>query len=211
MKRGIQIFIMMVTLLYLGASEVNALTLNGGGVHTVDYQLDDNVWVEDSLSDEFTTLNIVDDGIIKDWVNVFDYSKVNMSGGSIGSGLLTWDNSQSVISGGLITSDLNTFNDSEVFIYGGTIEYGLNIQDNSQVTISGTNFAINGFPVDYGTYTASDYTSGILTGILANGGPINNDFGIANNASITLIPEPSTLLLLGLGAVVLRKLLQRQV
>ena len=73
MKRRIQIFVTMVTLLCLGTAEVNALILNDGGVHTIDYQLDDNVWVEDSPLDELTTLNIVDDGIIRDWVNVLDY------------------------------------------------------------------------------------------------------------------------------------------
>jgi hypothetical protein len=41
--------------------------------------------------------------------------------------------------------------------------------------------------------------------MLTNGDPINNDFYIATNASIVLVPEPATLLLLGLGAVMLRK------
>ena len=196
---------MMVIMVCLGASEVRALIFNDGAVHTIDYQLDDNVWVEDSLLDEFTTLNIVDDGIIRDWVNVLDYSQVNMSGGSIGFELFTWDNSQAIISGGSIAYDLNTFNNSDVFIFGGTIGSGLNIQDNSEVTISGTNFAINGFAVDYGTYTALDYTSGILTGILANGDPMNNEFGIANDARITLVPEPASLLLVGIGSLWLRR------
>ena len=198
------IMVMMVTVLCFGTAEVKALIFNDGGVHIIDYQLDDNVWVEDSPLDEFTTLNIVDDGIIRDWVNVFDYSQVNMSGGSIGYDLLTWDNSQAVISDGLIASDLNTFNNSEVFIFGGTIDAGLNIQGNSQVTIAGTNFAIDGFAVGYGTYTASDYTSGILTGILTNGDPMNNNFGIANDARITLVPEPATLLILGAGCLIFR-------
>jgi hypothetical protein len=81
----------------------------------------------------------------------------------------------------------------------------LNIQDNSQLTIAGTNFAIDGFAVDYGTYTASDYTSGLLTGILANGDLMSNDFGIANDARITLVPEPTTLILIGIGILCLRR------
>jgi len=203
MKKIITVTITM--LVCLGTAEVKALILDDGGVHTIDYQLDDNVWVEDSTLDEFTTLNIVDGGIIRDWVNVFGYSQVNMAGGSIGSGFLTWDNSYSVISDGLIETGLDTFNESEVFVFGGIITGGLNIQDSSQVTISGTNFAINGFPVNYGTYTASDYISGILTGTLSNGDLINNEFGIANNASITLVPEPTTLLLIGVGVLCLRR------
>jgi len=159
------IAVMLITVACLCTSEVQALILNDGGVHTIDYQLDDNVWVEDSPSDEFTTLNIVDGGIIRDWVEAMEHSHINITGGSIGYDLLTNQNSQAIISGGLIASDLNTFDNSEVFIWGGTINGGLNIQNNSQLIISGTNFAINGFPVDYGTYTASDYISGLLTGI----------------------------------------------
>jgi len=203
MKKIITVTITM--LVCLGTAEVKALILDDGGVHTIDYQLDDNVWVEDSPLDEFTTLNIVDGGIIRDWVNVFDYSQVNMSGGSIGFDLFTWDTSHAVISDGLIASDLNTFDNSEVIIFGGTIEGGLNIQSNSQVTIFGTNFAINGFPVDYGTYTSTDYISGILTGTLSNGDLMNNEFGIANDASITLVPEPTTLMLIGIGVLYLRR------
>jgi hypothetical protein len=199
------ITVIMVSVVCLGTSDAQALILNDGGVHTIDYQLDDNVWVEDSPSDEFTTLNLIDGGIIRDWVNVFDYSQVNMSGGSIGFDLFTWNNSHAVISDGLIASDLNTFDNSDVFVFGGTIEGGLNIQSNSRLTVSGTNFAINGFPVSYGTYTASEYISGILTGTLSNGDLINNEFGIANNASITLVPEPSTLVLIGMSVLCLRR------
>jgi hypothetical protein len=199
------IMVTVVAVLCLGAAEVNALILNDGGVHTIDYQLDDYVWVEDGPLDEFTTFNLVDGGIIRDWVEAMEHSHINITGGSIGLALHAEEYSQVVMNEGLIESDLNTFNDSEVFILGGTIEGGLNIQDNSQVTIAGTNFAINGFPADYGTYTALDYTSGILTGLLSNGDPMSNDFGIANDASITLVPEPTTLILTGIGVLLLRR------
>jgi hypothetical protein len=44
-----------------------------------------------------------------------------------------------------------------------------------------------------------------LTGTLANGDIINNQFRIGETAKIVLVPEPATLLLLGLGAVMVRK------
>jgi hypothetical protein len=199
------ITVVMLTVLCLGASEVKALILNDGGVHTIDYQLDDNVWVEDSPLDEFTTLNIVDGGIIRDWVNVFDYSQVNMSGGSIGFELFTYDYSQAIITGGSIAYDLNSFHDSVIFVSGGSIGDSLNIQNNGRITISGTNFEIDENPVDYGIYTAFDYPLGTLTGTLSSGELINSDFEIYDDASIFLVPEPATLLLVGIGCLWLRR------
>jgi hypothetical protein len=186
------------------ASQVEALTLSDGGVHTIDYQLDDNVWVEDSPSNDFTTLNLVDGGIIKNWVEAMDYSHINITGGSIGFELFTNHNSQAIMTGGSIAYDLNTFDNSEVFIFGGVIGDSLNIQNNGQITISGSGFEINGNPVDYGIYTALDYPLGTLSGTLTNGDPMNNDFEIYDDASIVLVPEPATMTLLALGVYFLR-------
>lgn len=75
---------------------------------------------------------------------------------------------------------------------------------------------IDGVPIDYGEITSingSSYGSEPirhLTGWIGeplNPIPINNDFYIGHNAKIILapIPEPSTLLLFGLCAVVLKR------
>ena len=48
-------------------------------------------------------------------------------------------------------------------------------------------------------------STGTLTGILANGDAISNDFYISTNASIVLMPEPTALLLVGLGVVIMRR------
>ena len=62
----------------------------------------------------------------------------------------------------------------------------------SVVTISGT-----GFNYPYGEIPD---TSGTLTGVLANGDPINASFEIYDNASIVLVPEQAALVLLSIGA-----------
>ena len=204
------ITIIMLAVVCLGTSEVQALILNDGGVHTIDWTIDDPVWVEDSLGGEFTTLNIIDGGQITRWIEVFDYSQVNMSGGSIGFELFTWDNSQANISAGSIAYDLNTSDDSEVFVSGGTIGDGIDVRHNSEVTIYGTDFEVDGVPVDYGQITTGSINefgrlTGILTGSLQNGDTLNNIFYIEPDAAIFLVPEPGTLILLGLGSLIMRK------
>jgi len=60
----------------------------------------------------------------------------------------------------------------------------------------------SGFNYDYGAITDS---IGTLTGVLNNGDIINSSFEISEGGSIVLIPEPGSLLLLGLGSVLLRR------
>ena len=107
--------------------------------------------------------------------------QVIMSGGTAGW-LQTWGNGHLTFSGGVINSTLAAF-------------------DSSSITIIGSNFAVDGSPVDYGKYIASDFVGGegVLTGILNNGALLNNSFYISTGASITLVPEPTTILLFGFG------------
>jgi hypothetical protein len=81
----------------------------------------------------------------------------------------------------------------------------LEAENNSYVTIEGSNFAIDGIPVDSGEITSTGGEFRRLTGTLANGDIINNQFRVNDSSKLFLVPEPATLLLLGLGAVMLRK------
>jgi hypothetical protein len=204
------IMVIMVTVVCLGTAEVNALIFNDGGVHTIDWKIDEPVWVEDSPTDDPTTLNLVDGGEIVDWLNVFDYSVANIYGGSIGWILHTYEYSQATISGGSIANNLNTSDDSEVFVSGGSIGEEIDVRDYSQVSISGSNFEVDGVPVDYGQITTGTIDgfgrlTGTLTGVLQSGDSLNNFFYIEPDAAIYLVPEPATLLLIGIGALWLRR------
>jgi hypothetical protein len=87
----------------------------------------------------------------------------------------------------------------------------------SLITLDGYNFQVNGQSIGYGAM-ASDYAvpgsdhygnpclTGTITGTLVNGNILNNQFYIFDEADITFVPEPATILLLGLGSsALLRK------
>jgi hypothetical protein len=160
-----------------------------------------------------------------------DSSKVTMSGGSVGDSLYAHDSSQVTISGGSVAHGLSADNSSQVTMSGGSVEllyandsshvnwsggiiafdsYPIMLDGQAILTIIGSDFAINGNPFGYGEITSilgggySGESLRTLTGTLANGDIINNQFQIGDYASITLVPEPATLLLLGLGAVIAR-------
>jgi len=132
-----------------------------------------------------------------------DHSVMHITDGSLGNyNFEVHDQAEVFWSGGINSAD----------IMSGT-EYSST--NNCLITYIGTNFAVNGIPLENG-HSARDYAShgtfsgyacltGRITGTLANGDPLNNTFYIFPGADIIVVPEPATLLLLGLGAVVLRR------
>lgn len=173
---------------------------------------------EDLLVFENGKANIMNGEITKN-LFVFDDSRAVVYGGTIGEGLFSGGNSWVTVLGGIVGIEVDALENSridisggifnyviaggygELNISGGTFKNELTVIDDSIMTIYGTGFAINGLSVGYGPITAS---SGILTGTLASGELINNNF-ICENANIVLVPEPGTVLLLGLGALAMRK------
>ena len=99
------------------------------------------------------------------------------------------------ISNGSIDNSVVARENSEIYVSGGSVG-DLYVWDSGVMTIYGDNF-------NYGIGPITT-NSGVLTGTLANGIAINSNFYINDTASIILAPEPATLLLLGLGAVMLR-------
>ena len=150
-----------------------------GGEWDIDYDVEYPIYIQDSSTGVPTTVNLLDGGCVPN-VSVFDNSAFNMFGGTICPyGLETYDNSTAYICGGIIYRNLALHNDS-------------------QVTIAGTRFNC-----PYGTFHNPNST---LAGILLNGDPIVSLCYVLDSATMTLVPEPATLLLLGLGAVILRRI-----
>jgi hypothetical protein len=151
-------------------------------------------------------------------VRVFDtppeHTIVDMLGGSLLT-LTTYNFSTTNIQGGEITWGIDTYDSSTVNIYDGTITcHFLGVRDTSSLNIYGGNLDVVNSPTFYEASTVNIYgydffyddVLGVLTGNLQDGSNfIFRELSPSNYSHLNLIPEPTTLLLLGLGAVVLRK------
>ena len=115
---------------------------------------------------------------------------------SLGSSLWVYDSSQVNISAGTIFGDLKVHDNSEVTISGGSIAGSIDSGaqgGDALITFEGLHFAINGTPVGYGEYNTggSDYVHGTLTGTLANGDMLDNEFSIRGDSRIVLVEVPA--------------------
>ena len=104
-----------------------------------------------------------------------------------------------LLPGGSIGVNLRAYDDSTVNVSGGSIGDDLKAYDDATMTIFGT-----GFNFADGDYSAGSSLHGkTLTGFLADGLPISNSVQILNSSKVTLattaVPEPSSLVLLGIG------------
>jgi hypothetical protein len=146
------------------------------------------------------------------------------SGGSIGT-LFTEHNSTATINGGIVNGGLYVRNNSTVVMSGGAVTNRFNIyQGGGVLYLNGTNFVLTtgGETIDLINYShLSDYCTltkmagmpdhytGTITGILADGSQLNNEFYIyrdsLSTSDIVIIPEPATMLFFAFGGLILRK------
>jgi len=135
------------------------------------------------------------------------------------------------ISGGTLSAQqVKVYRDAELVLEDGNIHFGtFNVMDDGIVDIFAGNVMIDEAYIAYGYYigdeyidvgatinvygydfnydsTGGTYGGGILTGYLSDGNPFSIDqVNEMEYTSFNLIPEPTTLLLLGLGGLFLRK------
>jgi len=136
------------------------------------------------------------DGGSVNWLQTYGNSQVTMTGGSVVYGLWAWDNSQVTMSSGSVGS-FRAWDNSQVNWSGGTVGGDIWLNHQSVLTIEGSDFAIDGTPFGNGDITSlfhSDPSADPLrhlTGILANGDIIDNDFYIGHDAKIVLAFGPA--------------------
>lgn len=121
-----------------------------------------------------------------------------------------------VVAGGSVSGLIATSGASQVVITGGLIAGKFYARDSSTITIFGNDFSSNGNPIGYGPVPGS----GELAGTLASGdtfnvdlchngcttysvGPSGSTITTVHTGIVTLVPEPGTLTLLGLGLLML--------
>ena len=160
-----------------------------------------------------TSIVFYEDGIIQngneyDFVSVRNDAIVDMTGGVITNKLTANDYSTVNIFNGSVGL-IEAWNHSTVNLYGVTISEYLKAYGTEDLVIS-----IYGYGFEYDTLVGN-YGGGQLTGFWFDDTPFSIDlFGdpggpggapIDTYSHITLIPEPATILLLGLGGFLIRK------
>jgi hypothetical protein len=142
---AMKISVVMVIVFLVSPPVFADVYFEDGGNHTIDYTINDDVWVDYGEPGMQTTVNLVDGGSIEYppggrlWA--CEDSRINISGGTITNYMWAYDRSLIHISGGSIGSDDSTgsvfaSDSSKIYISGGSIGYALSIGDNSQADIS---------------------------------------------------------------------------
>ena len=136
-------------------------------------------------------------------LDMLNSSTADISGGNITEGVYAWDNSTVDISDGFIGWNLDASDLSVVNLYGGVITDWLYATDSSVVNIFGYGFNYDS--------EAGDWNGGQLTGFWLDDSPFtidlldNIDIDSTYNDHVNLVPEPGSLLLIGVGGLFLRR------
>jgi hypothetical protein len=168
--------------------ESSTLTMSGGAVG-----ISLEAWDDSTIT--------LSGGTVMNHLGAHGSSIITMSDGYVGSTLYVENSSIFTMTGGFVGDTLEVHSSASFTMSGGTIGGQLHAGQSSTITIVGYDFAVNNNPVPYGDLTA---VFGRLTGTLASGDPIDNIFyqgGGSYTGTITLVPEPSTALLLAFGLV----------
>jgi hypothetical protein len=185
---------------YIAAADNSTLNVTGGKIK--------------GISTYNTSTTIISNGLISNNIQTHNSSEVTISGGTINNYVHAYDNSIITISGGVTNNAIISHDSGIIDIMGGTINSSFQAYDGT-IYLYGSNFSVNSTALsfgddlrDYGTLGSGGlWLSGPITGILQDGSVLDTYFSVwaDSDAQIIIIPEPATVLLLGLGMLFLRK------
>jgi len=186
------------------------LRVHGNGFFAIESGAMESLLVSDNASaiinggtiNSFTASNnattTINDGTLNSLTSI-SFGMININGGSF-----LWD----------VGVGLN----GNIMITGGSFGRYLNVNQEGMIYLDGIGFEVNGQALSYGdkvsafaTYTPGTigYYSGVITGTLSDGSLLNNQFQIYGDygatGDIVIVPEPVTVMLLGLGGLIIRQ------
>lgn len=162
---------------------------------------------------------IIHGGTISMDLNAFDSSYIELSGGNIADDIYLYETSKIKLQSGVIQDNLQLYDSSEGWVYNGTILGNLGVHNSSILSLYGGNtdyvlWADGSSTVNiYGHDLALTSTGGTIGfGQISGWWENQMAFAISLDSATTYthlvlheIPEPSTLLLLGVGGMLIRK------
>ncbi|AQT67802.1 hypothetical protein STSP2_00952 [Anaerohalosphaera lusitana] len=162
------------------------------------------------FQDPSTHFDLVEGGSLLG-LGVHGNATVTMTGGEVETDIVVTDNARVTISGGSIGARLANFSDNFIYLNG----TGFQVVDQAGIE---TDLHYGDSLSDYVPFVqevefgiATNYYTGTIRGVLADGSIINNRFDIFRNSTfggsgdIIVLPEPGTLILLSLGGFLFRR------
>jgi hypothetical protein len=174
-----------------------------GGTHNIDQVSEDHIWVRFG-----TTVNLLPGGSVTT-IALAEDSHLEMTGGTVTDLVVAHSESEVTVSGG-IAYHLGAIDSAMMTISGGQVGL-IDLEGFSTLMLIGSDFAINGNPIGAGELHSllgdsdEDEPLRTMTGTLASGENLNAQFRIWDSATITIVPEPATMVMLGIGGIVLRR------
>lgn len=212
--------IWFIAFLVFSVQAMASLHWDDGVSHTIDSDIyqDTSIYLDNYPSPPVpgTHVDVLGGGVVHS-LGAHHFSTVNITGGQVRF-LTGYDNSVSNVSGGTIHG-VTAGHNASITIAGGDITGNLAANRTGTIYLYGTGFEVyydsNVFSLSHGdrftdfAYQQPERFHGYIRGTLADGTafdayasiPTNNNYG----ADIIIIPEPTTLLLLGLGGLLVRK------